>query len=281
MLRIEKPMGITQTLLFIIFRGIMHLIIHSSKPNPLIHIPLPTPRPRVRICRVMHHPIRSSLLLLRRRSSVSRSTPEFDAHLRIPHPRHRRRLHSRSRRDRCRQRFILGSFNTIMLPQPLPLLLILQFRSMRDIERGHRIRKIILQRSCFDASLVFEMATLVAEAGDDFREVVVEFPGLVDAVDDFLVGDVGVCEALEGAFAVLCGGIAAAGGGEGGVGGFEVGGELVLEVAFGGDEGFVGVVGAEAGFEEVFELGGFDFLHGEVSFEAGCFGEDYVVWGFC
>ena len=41
---------------------------------------------------------------------------------------------------------------------------------------------------------------------------------------------------------------------------------MVLFCGFGGDEGSVGVVALEAGFEEGFELGGFDFLHGVGAF---------------
>ena len=122
-----------------------------------------------------------------------------------------------------------------------------------------------------------EGSALVAEAGDDCCELVVEIATRSDVGHDLFVFCIGVLEALQGELAVAGGGVAGAGGGEVGIGSGNGTGEVRLEGGFRGEECKEVVVAGEAGFEEGFELSGFDLLHGELALEAGGFGEDDLI----
>lgn len=73
---------------------------------------------------------------------------------------------------------------------------------LRDIQRRHSVCEIAFELSRFKSALVGEVFALVAEAVDDFGEVVVEFAGGVEVRDDFSVLVVGGVEALEGLLAL-------------------------------------------------------------------------------
>ena len=169
----------------------------------------------------------------------------------------------------------------MLSPQPLPLLPLLQRPRLRDIQRRHSIHKLPLQPPRLNPPLIRKLPTLIPKTGHDLRKIIIELTPRVEVANDFFVLDISGFKALEGLFALFGGGVAFAGGGEGGVCGAEAGEELRLGFGFGGEEGFVGVVAREAVLEEVFELGGGDFLRGEFALETGGFGEDYVVWLGC
>ena len=144
-----------------------------------------------------------------------------------------------------------------------------------DGEASHGVSDILLPLGGLDAPLVGEAFAVVAVAVDDVGEVVVELAAGVQVRDDLLVFQVGGFEALQRLFALAGRGVAVFAGEE----------EVLVRLAhaelevfllgFFGEEHFArGGVALEAGFEEEFELGGLDLLHGVVALEAGCLGED-------
>lgn len=76
--------------------------------------------------------------------------------------------------------------------------------------------------------MVGEVFALVAEAPNDFGEVVVEFAAGIEVVDDFFVSDIAIFEALEGLFSLEGGGVPFSCSGERCIHVFQLRCELVL-----------------------------------------------------
>ena len=134
---------------------------------------------------------------------------------------------------------------------------------------------ILLPAGGLDAALVGELLAVVPVAVDDVGEVVVELAAGGQVRDDLFVFQVGGFEPLEGLFARAGrGGVAFAGEEEGLVRAAQVLFEGLLGGFFAEEHFAAGGVALETGFEEEFELDGFDFLHGVVALQAGCLCED-------